>query len=110
MYLNTDLDTVRAFVIPMIQKEALRIVETHAEEDVKSRLQEWAQAHGFPSPIYEIINESGPDHAKQFEVRVLVNHLEIATGVGVNKQTAEKVAASAALKLVDLGYKHANQT
>ncbi|MGB4595087.1 MAG: ribonuclease III [Anaerolineaceae bacterium] len=110
MYLSTDLDTVRAFVIPMIQKEALRIVETHAEEDVKSRLQEWAQAHGFPSPIYEIINESGPDHAKQFEVRVLVNHLEIATGVGVNKQTAEKVAASAALKLVDLGNKHANQT
>lgn len=101
MYISTDLETVKGFVLPMVEKEARRIVETHAEEDVKSRLQEWAQAQGFPSPIYEITSESGPDHAKQFEVRVLVNHLEVATGVGVNKQTAEKAAASAALKLVD---------
>lgn len=102
MYLSTDLQTVKDFVLPMIQTEALRIIETHAEEDVKSRLQEWAQAQGFPSPNYEITSESGPDHAKQFEVRVLVNQREIATGVGVNKQTAEKAAASAALNLLDI--------
>ena len=102
MYLSTDLQTVRDFLLPMIQKEALRIVETHGEEDVKSRLQEWAQAQGFPSPIYEITCESGPDHAKEFEVRVLVNQREIATGVGVNKQTAEKAAASAALQKLDV--------
>lgn len=102
MYLSTDLQTVKQFVLPMIQTQALKILETHAEEDVKSRLQEWAQAQGFPSPIYEITSESGPDHAKQFVVRVLVDQREIASGEGVNKQTAEKSAASAALILLDI--------
>lgn len=102
IYLSADLQTVKDFVLPMIQTEALKILETHGEEDVKSRLQEWAQAQGFPSPIYEITSESGPDHAKQFEVRVLVNQRELATGVGVNKQAAEKAAANAALINIDI--------
>lgn len=101
MYLDTDLKTVENFVLPMIEEEAYRILETHAEEDVKSSLQEWAQAQGFPSPSYELVSESGPDHAKQFLVRVIVNHIEVATGVGVNKQMAEKSAAATAIKLIN---------
>lgn len=97
IYLDAGLDAVRRFVLPLVEAEARRIVETHAEEDDKSRLQEWAQAQGYPSPVYTIVAETGPDHAKMYEVSVLVNGNETASGSGANKQAAEKAAAKAAL-------------
>lgn len=102
MYLDTDLDTVRSFVIPMIEREAVRIIASHSEEDVKSRLQEWAQGKGYPSPSYALVSETGPDHDKRFEVKVIINQQEIATGIGANKQMAEKAAAGAALSALNI--------
>ncbi|NLW71685.1 MAG: ribonuclease III [Chloroflexi bacterium] len=102
MYLDTDLDTVKGFVIPMIEREAAKIIENHSEEDVKSRLQEWAQGKGYLSPSYALVSETGPDHDKRFEVKVIINQQEIATGVGANKQMAEKAAAGAALSALNI--------
>ena len=38
-------------LIPMIEREAAKIIENHSEEDVKSRLQEWAQERLFVSEL-----------------------------------------------------------
>ena len=97
MYLSTDLDTVRAFIIPLIEDQSEKILLNHTEEDAKSRLQEWAQSKGFATPVYHLVSETGPDHAKQFKVSVLVNGEEMGTGIGSSKQQAEKEAALAAL-------------
>jgi len=40
--------------------------------DAKTRLQEWAQAFYHQNPTYVVVEESGPDHAKEFAVEVLV--------------------------------------
>jgi len=98
MYLSTDIQTVRNFVHPLLEQESDNILQNHTEEDVKSRLQEWAQAKGFASPIYVLVNETGPDHAKIFEVSANINGKEIARGSGSNKQMAEKHAAYQSMK------------
>lgn len=98
IYLNSGLETVKNFFYPLIEAEADTILKNHSEEDVKSLLQEWAQAQGFASPIYELVSESGPDHAKVFIVRAIINNNEIGRGKGVSKQSAEKEAASDSIR------------
>lgn len=102
MYLSTDMDTVRGFVRPLFEQESDSILQNHTEEDVKSRLQEWAQAKGFASPTYMLVDETGPDHAKLFEVGAFINGKEIARGSGSNKQTAEKRAAYQSMKVLGI--------
>ncbi len=102
MFLSTDIDTVRNFVHPLLEQESESILQNHTEEDVKSRLQEWAQAKGFASPIYVLVNETGPDHAKLFEVSACINGKEIARGTGSNKQMAEKRAAYQSMKVLGI--------
>ncbi len=98
IYIDTNLETVKSLVIPMLEAESDKILRNHAEEDVKSRLQEWAQAQGYPSPVYLTISESGPDHAKVFEVIAIINNKKIAKGKGSSKQSAEKDAALNSIK------------
>ncbi len=97
IYLSTDMQTVKEFIYPLLVSQADSILKNHSEEDPKSRLQEWAQAQGSQSPVYFLIGESGPDHAKVFTVQVQINHSEIARGLGGSKQLAEKDAASNAM-------------
>lgn len=65
--------------------------------DYKSHLQQLTQSTLHETPIYRLIGTTGPDHAKQFQVEVLAGERVLAKGVGKNKQSAEQVAAQAAL-------------
>ena len=47
---------------------------------------------------YELISETGPDHCKEFNVRVLLNGREVGTGSGTSKKRAEQAAAEAAIE------------
>ena len=51
-------------------------------------------------PLYEIIKESGPDHKKEFSVRLVIHEKEISIGVGSSKRKAEMDAAIKALELI----------
>ena len=102
IYLDTDITTVKEFLYPFLKSEINTILANHSEEDVKSLLQEWAQAQGFPSPVYLLTGEFGPDHEKVFAVKVLINDEEIAEGIGGSKQLAEKSAAGAAILKIGL--------
>ena len=102
IYLNTDLTTVKDFIYPFLEDQIHIILANHSEEDVKSQLQEWAQAQGFPSPVYLLTGEFGPDHEKVFSVKVLINDKEIAEGLGGSKQLAEKSAAAAAIRKIGI--------
>ncbi|MBQ6175506.1 MAG: ribonuclease III [Clostridia bacterium] len=70
-------------------------------KDAKSRLQELLQAMGKPTPVYELVGRTGPDHAPTFTVRVLLEERPLAMASGKSKQQAEQAAAAAALKLFD---------
>jgi ribonuclease III len=52
---------------------------------------------GF-TPIYKVMEETGPDHDKVFIVAVFVNNEVKGQGTGPSKQAAQVAAAAAALK------------
>ena len=59
----------------------------------KSALQEWAAAQGRRPPVYRVVGETGPDHAKRFTVAVAVGQRE-ASAEGSTKGAAERAAAA----------------
>ena len=63
----------------------------------KSRLQHLAQSAGLGFPRYEVLSESGPDHAKRFTVRATLAGAAYPPGEGASKKLAEQAAAAAAL-------------
>ena len=64
-----------------------------AERDAKTALQEWAHVKGFETPVYEVVERSGPDHDPTFRVEVRVEGTESAVGEGRSKRNAEQDAA-----------------
>ena len=54
-------------------------------------------------PAYQVVGESGPDHAKTFEVAVLLGETEVARASGSSKKGAEQLAARAALENLSPG-------
>lgn len=64
----------------------------------KSRLQEYAQKVGVPTPVYETIKE-GPSHEPYFRSSVIVNDVRYDSLPGFsNRKAAEQSAAEVALR------------
>ena len=64
----------------------------------KSALQEWAAGNRRMTPLYEVVDRSGPDHAARFTVRVSVRNVGAAEATASSKGEAEKLAAKAFLE------------
>lgn len=65
--------------------------------DYKSRLQEYAQERGCATPCYVVVNETGPDHDKTFEMRLSIFGQE-SRGFGKTKKAAEQDTARETLR------------
>ena len=96
MYLDIGIEEVKKFiykyVIPVIEKNELDFFN-----DYKSILQEFVQTDKR-SLHYEIINETGPAHNKEFTVSVKIDDIVYGTGIAGSKKEAEQLAAKDALK------------
>ena len=68
--------------------------------DAKTMLQEWAQAKGQNPPNYEVISRSGPDHAPDFLVKVILASGETSEAMAGSKRQAEQMAAKALLQKI----------
>ncbi|MGB4592262.1 MAG: ribonuclease III [Coriobacteriia bacterium] len=102
VYLDAGLDAARD-VVSRLLSSVLDLEDIAAEDDPKSRLQEYTQARGAGLPEYRVAHSSGPPHAPEFKVEVLLGGRIMGAGTGRSKKEAEKAAASAALEAVDAG-------
>lgn len=102
LFLDAGIGAVQKFVEPFLESAAFQILAANKEKDPKSVLQEWIQARGFDHPVYRTVNSSGPDHAKIFEVEVLISGQVYGRGAGNSKQAAAKEAARIALKSLEI--------
>ncbi|MDE6619677.1 MAG: ribonuclease III [Lachnospiraceae bacterium] len=68
--------------------------------DSKTLLQEEIQKKNTAQLRYELVDETGPDHDKQFHVEAYLNDKLIGSGVGRTKKAAEQQAAYEALKKI----------
>ena len=56
----------------------------------KRLLQEYVQARKQNSPMYKVLKEEGPAHAKQFTIGVFVGETQLGEGQGKSEQEAEE--------------------
>ncbi len=98
IYLKSGLDAVQSFFSPLLHQFANEIIDAPNVIDYKSRLQEWTQANYMGTPRYDTIAETGPDHAKVFEVEVYIDKKPYGRGQGKSKSAAAQLAAKAALE------------
>lgn len=100
IYLDSDIATVSKWILSKLDGEIRLAVEGKAGKDYKTLLQEKMQKGNRGKVTYEIVSESGPDHAKTFGVDVFIDGERIASGTGTSKKDAEQAAAGEALKIV----------
>ena len=103
VFLDQGLKSSRKFVLALIKDEIEIVNNPSSMRDPKTALQEYVQKKYKARPIYEVIDERGPDHRKEFTVRLLVNGREIVTGEGPSKRKAEMNAARISLQKIEDG-------
>jgi ribonuclease-3 len=94
IYLSGGLEAARRFVWNQFAPE----FDQMRYSDYKTELQELVQARYPDNVYYQVLEESGPDHEKQFVVGVFFRGRLLGTGQGRSKKEAEQAAAQAALE------------
>ena len=84
----------------IVEKFVLTEVPVHKlhNADYKTALQELVQQKKNQVLSYALVDQSGPDHDKQFTVEVSLNGTVVGKGTGTSKKRAEQAAACAAME------------
>ncbi|MEO5717162.1 MAG: ribonuclease III [Chthoniobacterales bacterium] len=98
IYLDSDLETVRRFILEEMKDDLARLEEEPLEVNPKGQLQELLQAISPRSPSYELVSVQGREHERTFQVRVVWENQVLGEGSGRSKKQAESAAALATLK------------
>lgn len=99
IYLDQGLKQAQKFVEKYILAKLDYVLKYKLYMDPKSRFQEASQEKLGITPTYILLSESGPDHAKNFEIGVFLDKEMVAKGNGSSKQEAQFDAATKALKV-----------
>ncbi len=99
IYVEHGYDICEKFIEKFIMAKLDAIIEKGLHIDAKSQFQEICQEKLEITPHYDVIEQSGPDHDKQFTMGAYISDDLIARGTGSSKQTAEDQAAQKALKV-----------
>ena len=98
VYLDGGMDCARDLIHRvLLSKGDIEVAESR-RRDYKTELQELVQRKPHQVLRYELVGQSGPDHAKVFTVAVLLNGDPVGEGSGHSKKEAEQSAACAALE------------
>lgn len=89
IYLDGGFEKAERFILKFILSD---LGSKQLFYDSKTILQEKIQKEG-KSLVYELIEEIGPDHDKQFTVEAVVDGKALSRGVGRTKKAAEQKAA-----------------
>ena len=98
LFLDQGIPSVVKFLQDSLFPKIQLLVAKKAFKDSKSLLQEKVQAKKQSSPVYKVLDETGPAHAKTFRVAVFIQGKMLGEGLGKSKQIAEESAAQAALE------------
>lgn len=96
LYLDQGLDAVYRFLEKSIYPKINEGAFSHMM-DFKSQLQELVQRDHFGQINYEIVEERGPAHSREFVSQVLLSEQILGVGIGRSKKEAEQHAAQQAL-------------
>ena len=95
VFLGCGLAAAESLVHDLVDSLIANAATLGAGLDWKTSLQELTAQLGLGTPVY-VVEDSGPDHAKQFEARVQLGANFYGFGSGTSKRVAEQAAAAAA--------------
>jgi ribonuclease-3 len=98
IYLDQGIGASTKFVKKNMLSKLEHILENQLYMDPKSKFQEKSQEVHSITPHYKVLNESGPDHDKIFEVGLYLGDELISKGNGSSKQEAQVDAAAKGIK------------
>ncbi|MBU0636708.1 ribonuclease III [Patescibacteria group bacterium] len=98
IYLDQGMKAAKNFIKQTILSKLNNILINHLYIDPKSKFQEKSQELFGMTPHYKVLNESGSDHAKIFEIGLYLGEELISSGKGSSKQEAQVEAASSGLE------------
>ncbi len=98
IYLDQGLNAAQEFILRIFGPELHAQADMVAGANYKSRLQEMMQARSQITPVYHLLETSGPDHDRRFVVEVRAGEEVLGCGSGKSKKAAETAAARAALE------------
>lgn len=101
IYLDGGLEAAKDFLFRNFTPQIESILKTPLR-NWKALLQDYCQKNYQQTPIYHVLQASGPDHSKIFEISVLVNEQELGRGKGASKKEAQQAAAAAAISQFNL--------
>ncbi len=99
VYLDSDLATVRQFILRAAEGELQQLTEEPIDINPKGQLQELLQSISPRSPVYKVLSQTGPEHDKTFVVEAVWEGLVLGQGIGGSKKQAETAAALEAMQL-----------
>ena len=88
---------VSKIIYDLYHEELPEQVDSFISRDYKSELQEFVQKNLNLPANYELVNQFGPDHQKEFEMVVKVEERILGKGRGFSKKQAGQAAAQDAL-------------
>lgn len=97
IYLDQGYDAAAKLVTRDVISQLPDVMQKGLHVDAKSHFQELSQDKYRETPVYKIVSETGPDHAKEFLVGAYLGAQLWGEGKGTSKQEAEQAAARAAL-------------
>jgi ribonuclease-3 len=98
IYADAGWEPTRAIVLRLLEPSLVKLAEeAPPQANPKGSLQEKLQAEGDDPPLYRCVSETGPPHARVYEVVVEWQTRELGRGHGASKKEAETRAAEAAL-------------
>ena len=98
VFIDGGLEPARAFVCRAVLSHIDACAHSENRENHKSSLQQYAQRVLGSVPVYQNLDEQGPDHSKCFEVCVVVDGVRFPSAWGSSKKEAEQEAARRALE------------
>lgn len=97
IHLDAGGHAAHQFAARVFAEDLAALHQGQLDNNPKGHLQELIQSVGITPPVYQIVGEEGPDHAKQFIATVSWHSAELGRGQGRSKKEAEVHAAQSAL-------------
>lgn len=96
IFIDGGVSVAKSFLLCHFTEDLEAVIDSPSR-NYKAELQDFSQKKYKAAPIYKIVQETGPDHAKIFHCVVLVADKEVGLGLGESKKQAEQQAAFDAL-------------
>jgi len=97
IFIDGGPDAARDFILRHIGPLLDKADAGQHQGNFKSMLQQYSQRIMDATPVYEVLDEKGPDHSKCFKIAAQIGNARYQAAWGRNKKEAEQRAARNAL-------------